>query len=459
MKNLRFWLRFISTYWRRFQKLVFLSSIIGVVAFILIPRLEPLFSNFNDGERVGVVGRYTVDGIPLKIQSRISLGLTQVDEAGKAIPELAVSWNPEEDGKVWIFKIGAFKWQDGSKVTARDINYKFSDAITEVVDDQTVKFVLKDPYAPFPTVVSRPVFKKGFMGIGDWRVNRVVFFSNSNYVRSIKLKNIKSSAIETYKFYLTENDAKTGLKLGEIDDLEMTNEGELSNWKNLKIDLQTKEDRYIGIFINTQDPLLSDKNVRQALAYAIDKTAFSNERAISPISPQSWAFNPQVKQYNYSPDHARELLKDLPKEQKNNLSVKLVTTPTLLPIADKIKVYWDVIGVKTQIQVSNSPPENFQTLLAIQAIPPDPDQYSFWHSSQTATNITRYGSAEGDQKPKESQRIDKLLEDGRRTLDPEERKRIYLDFQRFLLEDSPVIFLYHPTSYSVSRKHTPIYEN
>ena len=48
------------------------------------------------------------------------------------------------------------------------------------------------------------------------------------------------------------------------------------------------------------------------------------------------------------------------------------------------------------------------------------------HSNQTATNISNY----------QNPRIDKLLEDGRAELTLVERSKIYLDFQRFLLEDS-----------------------
>ena len=78
--------------------------------------------------------------------------------------------------------------------------------------------------------------------------------------------------------------------------------------------------------------------------------------------------------------------------------------------------------------------------MASQEIPADPDQYTLWHSTQS-TNITGYNS------PK----IDKLLEDGRKISDKEERKAIYLDFQRFLVEDTPAAFLFHPTVYTIIR--------
>ena len=94
------------------------------------------------------------------------------------------------------------------------------------------------------------------------------------------------------------------------------------------------------------------------------------------------------------------------------------------------------------MQVTSSFPDEYSAFLAIYEIPSDPDQYFLWHSTQTATNVSKYSN----------QRIDKLLEDGRTTTDQDERKKIYLDFQRFLLEDAPATFLVHPISYTIARK-------
>jgi len=132
----------------------------------------------------------------------------------------------------------------------------------------------------------------------------------------------------------------------------------------------------------------------------------------------------------------------VPGELKENLSIGLVTTPALISIAEEISRQWKEIGINTFVQITAGIPQEFQAYLAIFDIPTDPDQYSIWHSTQTTTNISRY----------ENPRIDKLLEDGRVELDLEERRKIYLDFQRFLIEDSPAVFLYHPASYTILRK-------
>lgn len=451
MLRLQYWTRLLSAFLSRFKKLIFLSTLIGVLFFILFPRIQGLLPWASRGEVVGLVGRYSLEEMPLPVQSEISTGLTTLDEEFAIKPGLAVDWKSEEDGKVWIFELGDYRWQDGKPVRAEDINYNFEDVEREVLDDKRIKFILKDPFTPFPSVVSRPVFKRGLLGAGEWKVIKLSLINN-HFIEELKLRHTKDGRIKTYRFYPTEEAARTSFKLGETQRLEeIVDLAELAGWKNIVIREDVREDRYAGVFFNLNNETLAAKKLRQALAYAIDKERLGSMRAISPISPTSWAFNPQVKPYTYDRERAGGLLKEL-EGGGGNITVNLVTTPTLLPLADKIKEDWEAIGINTQTQVANTPPPDFQALIAIQAIPSDPDQYSLWHSKQAATNITNYGEQQEEEKPKESQRIDKLLEDGRRTPDKEERKKIYIDFQRFLVEDSPVIFLYHPSTYNIVRK-------
>jgi len=64
--------------------------------------------------------------------------------------------------------------------------------------------------------------------------------------------------------------------------------------------------KYLAIFLNTQK--LNAKQLRQALAYATPKSTDKNDRCLSPISSNSWAYNPDVKEYNFDPARARDLL-------------------------------------------------------------------------------------------------------------------------------------------------------
>ncbi|MCL5970297.1 MAG: hypothetical protein M1450_02210, partial [Patescibacteria group bacterium] len=123
-------------------------------------------------------------------------------------------------------------------------------------------------------------------------------------------------------------------------------------------------------------------------------------------------------------------------------SLLVFSFTNLLPVANQIVSDWKKIGLGTEIKIENTIPSDFDILLATQEIPPDPDQYPFWHSTQINTNITNLAN------PK----IDKLLEDGRVIQNLDERLKIYADFQRFIAEESPVAFLYYPRVYEVKRK-------
>ena len=440
MLQLRYILRLTFAFVARFKVILAAGALIGIATFFFLRFLVPII--FGGGtQKIGVAGRFRVDTLPTAILQDVGEGLTKLDENGIAQPALAATWETPDKGKTWIFHLGDDKfWQDGKKVTSDEIAYEFSDAKVEHSDSKTITFKLESPFSPFPTVVSSPIFKKGLLGTGEWKATKVVVAGS--YVTDMSLQT-KDKLKKVYKFYPTEERLKLAYKLGEVDTiLNIFNKEPFSSWKTVDIKTEVDKNQYAVVFFNVQDKLTGEKSVRQALAYAIDKSKLNGPRAISPISPNSWAYNPQVKPYNYDPDRAKELVGDLPKELKEVLEVKLVTTPLLLSAAEEIAKNWEEVGVKTILQVSSGVPTDYQALLAIFDAPSDPDQYAIWHSTQTSSNISHY----------KNDRIDKLLEDGRTELNLGERKKIYLDFQRFLVEDSPAAFLYHPTTYTITRK-------
>ncbi len=444
MRRARFFVHLVLLFLKRFGILIGIWILVGGILFGFRNKITTLLPGLSTQEKIGVVGRFTVDTLPLSISSRISFGLTIVDRENLPQPGIAESWEAKNEGSVWVFTLKKdLRWQDNTSLKSSDFSYNFPGITVSYPDETHIEFQLSDPYAPFPIIVSRPYFKKGLLGVGEWRVRKIV--TSAGNVQELTLEEKTTHTQEVYRFYPTEESLISAFKLGEVNTIsEISDPHALLDWKTVQITPISHEDRFVGIFLNTADSLLTEKNVRQALAYATNKKDIDemSTRAISSLSPSSWAYNPLVKTYDYDPERARKLLGELPKDQREQLSINLVTIPSLLEQAEKIAKDWEEVGVRTTVQVGTGVPENFQALLATQVIPPDPDQYSMWHSTQTDTNITHYKSA----------RIDKLLEDGRRTLDQDERKRIYLDFQRFLVEDSPVIFLYHPVSYNISRK-------
>jgi peptide/nickel transport system substrate-binding protein len=369
----------------------------------------------------------------------ISDGLTALDEKQNVIPSIAEKWETPDKGKTWIFTLKPdIYWHDDERLVSSDIDYNFDDVEVIKPDNKTIKYVLKEPFSPFPSVVSRPVFKRGLLGTDSWKVKTINF--SENVISNILLQSDTDKI--NYKFYPTEQSTKVAYKLGEIDQIDnLFDPSPFDEWDNSIVTKFTKNDQVVTLFFNTQDEFLSDKTVRQSLNYAIDKKSLGSERAIGPISKKSWAYNPIVKNYEYDPKRASEILDEIVKEG-GNPTIKLVSAPALLSTAELIKDDWEKVGLEVNLQVSAIIPTEYQAFLAIFDLPKDPDQYTIWHSTQKDTNISGYTNP----------RIDKLLEDGRTELDQEVRKKIYFDFQRFLLEDSPAVFLYYPEAYSVKRK-------
>lgn len=430
--------------------ILFTGVFIGLIGSVFLPQLIQKLPHPKTKQKIAVINSPTLSEIPLFIQKQISLGLTNISPSGEVTPSAAESYKIENEGKRFLFTLRQdLTWHNGKNFTAKDINYNFADVEVKVISDHEIAFELKDPYSPFPSIVSQPLFlqekssifkgKIKLLGLGPMKVKKIKRVGHQ--ITELILNSSEKTII--YRFYNTQESAKLAFKLGEVDEIrELSSVGELAKWPNVTLTEVTHPNRYVALFFNTDDQYLSSKSLRQALTYAIPSKPDTEQRALGPISPRSWAYNPQVKPYLYNPKAAQDLI-DSEKEGRDNFNpvIELTTTLPHLDMAEAIKNEWQKIGVETNIKVVSYLPENMQALLIAQEIPPDPDQYSYWHSTQP-TNLTHFNN------PK----IDKLLEDGRQTFDLKERTLIYQDFQRFLVEESPAAFLYLYRTYTVSRK-------
>jgi len=389
---------------------------------------------------IGLQGLYTLDTLPSDISQQISYGLTISSDTNKPIPSpLVKSIDIQNNNKDYIFTLNDnIFWSNGKKFTAHDINYQIPGLEIDIISNYQVKISTQEQFSPILSVLSKPIFKKNLVGLGEYQVKKITY--QEGYLKSISLtpKDKTKNSIE-YRFYYNENDVIDAYKIGNVNEIRISSlPTEFTKWNKTKISqkIETNQ-KYIAIFLNTQK--IANKQTRQALAYATPKVKDKNERCLGPISPTSWAYNSTVKEYNFSSIRAKELF-EKNKIDKINLSIN---NRELLPLAENIKNNWqDILKIETSITIENQIDlQNFDAILTYGAIPNDPDQYSFWHSTQTNTNITKLNNS----------RIDKLLEEGRQTIDQLERKKIYQDFQRYLLEESPAIFLYYPTTYTITR--------
>ena len=415
--------------------------IVGLTATVGLGRIFPYIIStwFSPVDRIGVVGEFTPTTLPTSIQNEISAGLTQIAEDGTPKPALATSWQVADEGKTYFFALRSDAvWHNGKPVVADDINYNIKNVTFHVAGPHLLKVTLLEPYSPFPTILAKPILQAGLRGFGPYKV--VSIRLNGDKVQYLRLVPVSDTSLHAkeYRFYKTEAAAITSYKLGDVDILEdISNPNELSSWNSTKVKKMVRPDRIVALFFNTRDSVTGEKAFRQALGYALP--TFDEERAYSPIASTSWAYNDTIRHYVTDIDHAKKLLSGASASEGATLT--LTTFSQYVDTAQTIANSWNAVGVKTVVRVENSLPPQYQVLLSAQDVPPDPDQYPFWHTTQTTTNITGYSNL----------KIDKLLEDGRKEFDMEKRKKIYMDFQKFLVEDSPAIFLYNAPYYTVTR--------
>ncbi len=448
-RRLYFWL--IKAYLKKWGKTILFSFALGLLAFFIIRTSLPYIISkipFIQHEEIGMIGTYTIDSMPSVVLEKVSAGLTKLSKDGTVSSGVAESWEIKNSGKTYVFKLKKeVYFSDGTPLTSEEINYNFRDVILEKPDKYTLIFNLKETYAPFLITVSQPIYKKDFVGVGDYKIKKLNL--NGNFVQSLILENIDNRNIVTYQFYPTEEALKMAFMLGEVSKIMGVQDTSFKDtnfyeFKNSTVSKKTDEFTLVSIFYNNQDSFLSDKKLRKALDYSLPDSFSQGIRNHTPYYLDIWVNKGELNSKLQDLKTARELLEEAKEaaSQSATFKLELKTLRKHNKIAEEIKKVWtNELGVEIKIEVVDQRPDNFQMFLGEYSIPKDPDQYSLWHSDQQ-NNITKYKNL----------RIDKLLEDGRKILDMEKRRTIYLDFQKYLLDDVPASFLINPYVFEILRK-------
>ena len=451
-------------------------------------------------------------------------GLMKYDSEGKLVPDLAERYAVGDEGKVYEFFLRkGVTWHDGESFNADDVvftiqiiqNPDFKSPLfsiwhgieIEKVNDYTVRFHLKEPYAPFIFNTTVGILPKHIweninppeffltdlnlkpIGTGPYKLRRIEKGKEGT------IKTVQLESYENYhfgepfikkivlKFYINEENLVKAYNKGEVEGLGFISAQNLSKLKNKEIALNILElnlPRYFAVFLNqSKSKILSDKTVRLALNYATDKDQIIKEILMgrgtpvySPIPKGVFGHSENIKIYDFALEHAKNLLEAAGwKENKDTgfrekvlksgedssvLSFTLITTdwPELEKVANLLKEQWEKIGAKVDIKILNIAeiqqnyirPREYEALIFGEVLGPDPDPLPFWHSSQKkdpGLNLALYQNNEAD----------KILTEARTIFDPEKRKEKYEEFQKLVVDDAPVIFLYNPYYlYSVDKK-------
>ncbi len=388
--------------------------------------------------RIGLVGTYQEHDMPEEVTRLLSENLLQTDENGRVKPSLVWGWETNHDATEFKFKLKKdLFWSDGTPIKASEIIFNIPNTQISYPDENSIQFNLKEPYSPLHSLLTKPIFKKGTLtGTGPYKITNIE--KSRIFITKIILKSDKKDLpVIQIRFYPNEKVAVSGFNLGEVQSF-MGASSATKFLENPKAGIIQRVDftKIVTILFNGADPLLSNRSLRQALAYITPKIAQEVE-ANNSYPPTLWAYDPKAKKYLSNPEEAKLALgraKAMLSDDKLKAEIILTTTPNLEDAGKVIAKSWESLGFDVKLRIESGIPQNFQSLLITQSIPQDPDQYFLWHATQSKTNLSKY----------DSKRADKDLEDGRKVINEEDRKVLYFDFQKTLLEDAPAVFLYFP---------------
>lgn len=436
LRSLKIWLLILVELIKRTFVGIILVFII-IIAIIFAQIKFELFYNPNIIS-LGFIGTYQEHDLPEEVTRLISSSLVEKDSQGRIIGNLISGWDTNTDATVFKFKLkDGLTWSDQSLIKSSDLEFAIPNTEVSTPDDKSIQFNLKESYSPFPSLLVKPILKKGsLIGTGPYKIVKIM--KSRIFITKIELESNDSKLPSiSIRFYPSENVAITGFNLGEVQALfGISNPKTFFN--NQKVSLRQSVDytKIVSILFNTQDGLFGNRSLRQALAFAAPKIE-NEEIANNPYPPFLWAYNQESKKYLSNKTDAKSALeraKSSIPDEKIKQEFVLTATPNLEDVGNRVINAWKDLGLNPKIRIESGIAQNFQALLITQSIPLDPDQYFLWHATQTKTNLTKY----------DSKRVDKDLEDGRKVISEEERKSKYFDFQKSLLEDAPAIFLYFP---------------
>jgi peptide/nickel transport system substrate-binding protein len=479
------------------------SAVSGAAAF-LASQGFPLYAQTRGGTMVWL-GHQEVAGmgpndIGPDVQAAVIWNLmnplVHVNHLAETEPVLARDYEVAADGLSYTFYLQeGVMFHNGEELTAEDVKYTYEyysqpgNTIAsrfigmrevEVVDRYTARVHMDEVNAAFlrlagevpivPAAYHAEVGDEGFrtqpIGTGafrlrEWRPAEVTeleafddHFRGRPHLDRLRLEVVPEPSVR-YIALLTGDAHATVWPLLTEDSLELEQTPGFRVVRTL-----WNSPRFIPL--NNERPQLSDKRVRQAMMYALDRQRIVDELdaglgvvATSHLSPNNpFFYNPNVRQYPFDPERARSLLDEAgwvagTDGIRSKDGVRLSFTCTTIsgdqarrPMAELSQIFLRDVGV--DMQLAEAPVASI--LQGLREGTLEASLFNWTHGSLTDPSPTSTLHSEGGDNfyRYRNPEMDRLIEEGLRTVDPEARREIYNRTQEIYAEDVPGLYLHFP---------------
>ncbi len=422
------------------------------------------------------------------VQRQVYDPLVDLDENLNPVPILAQAWE-QPDPTTLIFKLRpGIKFHDGTELDAAAVKWHFerqldpatkafnrtlleSIKVVDAVDSTTVRLSLKEPDAALLLTIAnsgagRVVPKSAFDKFGaDGLVRNPVGSGPFKFVEWVQGSHITLRRNDSYWQkdlpYLDEIVFRTvpdsGVKLTElrtgnsdfIDDFLVRDANTIKGDQAFEVSMVPGLG-YLRIELNHGKPPFDNKPLRQAFAAAvnrsaIDRVVFLGSGAIAqgPIPPNSWAYDKELRGWGpaANPELAKQKLVEGGQSSGFKFTFDVNNATQRVQISQLVQEQLRQVGMEMEILIlepgpygARRPSLEYVSRLATWSGRADPigNMYSHFVTGG-ANNFGAYSNPE----------VDRQLEIARTSSVREERIRAFQAAQRLIVEDAPVVFLYH----------------
>lgn len=416
------------------------------------------------------------------------------------VPSLAESWKTSPDASEYTFSLRkGVLFHNGRELTAEEVKKSYDHLIDEktasprraefsnikrieALDKYTVKFYLKGPDAGFLATLqptnsfvtasesfeSKPPFPIGTgpFEFVEWKPRQYVKLKRfKNYWGKDKNGKQLPYVDEVILRPITDDMVRyTSLRTGDVDwvwTLPFEQIPEIKKKPPAGVDASVRGGvRWIHVELNYNKGPTKDLRVRQAIAHAIDKNAIMDGLTWGIAPPETQIFAPGSQWYVQGlkdpyrePDlaKARQLLKEAGYEKGLQLNAIVRNETFIMNLATLIQANLKKAGIDLKLEIldratheARQDKGQFEVNPSHLTFVPDPDGlYNVYFHSKSAMNFAGYNNSE----------YDKLVEDGRRTVEIAKRKEIYRKALELLNKDLPHIFIGHYPIAQASRSY------
>jgi peptide/nickel transport system substrate-binding protein len=430
--------------------------------------------------------RFGTDAMSSRVNELIFDSLVRNDRNGQFVVRLAQSIeHPSPTTTVYHLNHGVH-FSDGRELTSRDVLFTYNSILApksmspkrasleelksiEAPDDYTVVITVAHPYAPAVEIATEGIVPVGTplpaQGSGAAPVGsgpfKMVAYSRDEFLQLERNPYYPHppGGVESIFFKIVPDPTVRALELAEgVCDFSGNNiQSDVLPWlaahQSIEIS-ETPGNSYRYISFNFRNPRLRDLRVRRAIAYAIDRNAIvssvllGNGRiATGMLSPESWAYEGNVTTYFYDPEKARQLLDQAGytagKDGMRGLRFEFKTSAEGARIGEIFQAMLHRVGIELTIRTlefatyyADIQAGNFD-LTSLQWVGiNDPNQYyRVFDSNKTPPRGENRGYYSNPD-------MDRLVEAGKTSVDPEARKKIYAQVQQLAAEELPYVSLW-----------------